>query len=178
MSNIYRWSSKVASYQVSIHLAKRLQRIRFFRNQPIRNKNCLWRPCLLTDRDERSNLYRARITSTGCEKVKKTWKIKFHIFSSPCQRQCELLPSLGVWRPSSVNLVGSIYRRSSLKIAHFISNSSSFLNMLPEKFCLPIPSLLIQLLLRWWHHTYHHHQVSSVVCLDYLSGIWVEFHIN
>ena len=30
----------------------------FFRNQPIRNKNCLWRPCLLTDRDEMSNLYR------------------------------------------------------------------------------------------------------------------------
>ena len=30
----------------------------FFRNQPIRNKNTLWRPCLLTDRDEMSNLYR------------------------------------------------------------------------------------------------------------------------
>ena len=30
----------------------------FFRNQPIRNKNCLWRPCLLMDRDEMSNLYR------------------------------------------------------------------------------------------------------------------------
>ena len=30
----------------------------FFTNQPIRNKNCLWRPCLLTDRDEMSNLYR------------------------------------------------------------------------------------------------------------------------
>jgi hypothetical protein len=30
----------------------------FFRNQPIRNKNCLWRPYLLTDRDEMSNLYR------------------------------------------------------------------------------------------------------------------------
>ena len=29
----------------------------FFRNQPIRNKNCLWRPCLLTDRDEMSKLY-------------------------------------------------------------------------------------------------------------------------
>jgi hypothetical protein len=26
--------------------------------QPIRNKNCLWRPCLLTDQDEMSNLYR------------------------------------------------------------------------------------------------------------------------
>jgi hypothetical protein len=31
---------------------------KFFRNQPIRNKNGLWRPCLLTDRDEMSNLYR------------------------------------------------------------------------------------------------------------------------
>jgi hypothetical protein len=29
-----------------------------FRNQPIRNKNGLWRPGLLTDRDEMSNLYR------------------------------------------------------------------------------------------------------------------------
>ena len=28
------------------------------KNQPIRNKNCLWRPCLSMDRDEISNLYR------------------------------------------------------------------------------------------------------------------------
>ena len=47
-----------ASYQVSVHLAKRFQRRRFFRNQPIRNKNCLWRSCLLTDRDKLSKLYR------------------------------------------------------------------------------------------------------------------------
>jgi hypothetical protein len=26
--------------------------------QPIRNKNCLWWPCLLTDWDKMSNLYR------------------------------------------------------------------------------------------------------------------------
>ena len=58
MSNLHRRSSKDASYQVLIHLAKRLQRRRFFRNQPIRNMNCLWWPCLLTDRDEMSNLYR------------------------------------------------------------------------------------------------------------------------
>jgi hypothetical protein len=31
---------------------------RYFRNQPIRNKNCLWRPCLLTNRDKMSNDYR------------------------------------------------------------------------------------------------------------------------
>jgi hypothetical protein len=30
----------------------------FYRNEPIRNKNCLWWPCLLMDRDGMSNLYR------------------------------------------------------------------------------------------------------------------------
>jgi hypothetical protein len=29
-----------------------------YKNQPIRNKNCLWRPYLLMDRDEMSNFYR------------------------------------------------------------------------------------------------------------------------
>jgi hypothetical protein len=38
---LYREPSKDASYQVLIHLAKRFQRRIFFRNQPIRNKNCL-----------------------------------------------------------------------------------------------------------------------------------------
>ena len=55
--HLYRGPSIDASYQVSVHLAKRFQR-RFFRNQPIRNKNCLWWPCLLTDRDKMSTLYR------------------------------------------------------------------------------------------------------------------------
>jgi hypothetical protein len=62
-----------------IHLAKRFQRKIFFRNQPIRNKNCLWWPCLLTDRDKINTLYRR-----------------------PSIRQYELLPSLGVCRLSSV----------------------------------------------------------------------------
>ena len=31
---------------------------KIFRNRPIRNKNCLWRPCLLMNRDEMSNIYR------------------------------------------------------------------------------------------------------------------------
>jgi hypothetical protein len=47
-----------ASYQVSVHMANQFQRRRFFRNRPIRNKNCMWWPGLLTDRDERSNLHR------------------------------------------------------------------------------------------------------------------------
>ena len=31
---------------------------KLFRNRSIRNKNCLWRPCLLTDRIKTCNLYR------------------------------------------------------------------------------------------------------------------------
>jgi hypothetical protein len=58
MINLYRGPPIDASYQVSVHLAKRVQRRRFFRNQPIRNKNCLWQPYLLMDRDEMNNFYR------------------------------------------------------------------------------------------------------------------------
>jgi hypothetical protein len=65
MSNLYREPSIDASYQVSVHLAKRFQRRRFFRNQPIRNKNCLWRPCLLMDRDEMSNRNRGLSIDTS-----------------------------------------------------------------------------------------------------------------
>ena len=38
MSNIYRGPSIDASYQVSDHLAKRFQRRRYFRNQPIKKQ--------------------------------------------------------------------------------------------------------------------------------------------
>jgi hypothetical protein len=47
-----------ACYQVLVHMAKQFQRRRFFKNQPIRNKNCMWWPCLLTNRDQMSNLQR------------------------------------------------------------------------------------------------------------------------
>ena len=57
MSNIYREPSIDALYQMPVHLGKHFQRI-FFRNQPIRNKNGLWRPCLLTNRNYMSSLYR------------------------------------------------------------------------------------------------------------------------
>jgi hypothetical protein len=58
MSNLYRGPSIDASYQVSYHLAKRFQRKSCFRNRTIRNKNCLWQPCLLTDQNGMSNSHR------------------------------------------------------------------------------------------------------------------------
>jgi hypothetical protein len=43
-----------------VHLAKRFQRrrLKLFFNRPIRNKNCLWRPCLLMNRADMSTFYR------------------------------------------------------------------------------------------------------------------------
>ena len=55
ISNLYRGPSIDASYQVSYHLAKWFQRKSCFRNRPIRNKNCLRRPYLLTDQNGMSN---------------------------------------------------------------------------------------------------------------------------
>ena len=65
MSTLYRGPAIDTSNQVSVHLAKRFQR-RFFRNQPIRNKNCLWWPCLLTDRNEMCNLSRGHSIDASC----------------------------------------------------------------------------------------------------------------
>ena len=58
MSNLYRGSSIDVSFQVSYHLAQLFQRKSCFKNRTRRNKNCLWRPCVLMDRDKMSNLYR------------------------------------------------------------------------------------------------------------------------
>ncbi len=74
MSNLYREPSIYASYQISVHLGKRFQRRRFFRNQPIRNMNDLWWPCLLTDRDEMSNLYREPSSS-----IDATYQVSVHL---------------------------------------------------------------------------------------------------
>jgi hypothetical protein len=65
MSNLYRGTSIDASYQVSYHLAKWLQRKSCFRNRPIRNKNCLWRPLLLTDQNGMSNSHRCFLPCLG-----------------------------------------------------------------------------------------------------------------
>jgi hypothetical protein len=44
MTYFCRGPSIDASYQISVHLGKWFQRRRFFRNQPIKNKNGLWWP--------------------------------------------------------------------------------------------------------------------------------------
>jgi hypothetical protein len=85
-----RSSVKIAHF---VSFGKAVSEEKIFRNRPIRNKNCLWRPCLLMDRDEMSNLYR----------------------ESPIDASYQV--PLG---QMNLNLVGSIFGRSSVKIAHFV----------------------------------------------------------
>ena len=64
MSNLYRGPSIDASYKVLVDLAQLFQRRRFLK-RPIRNKNCLWRPCLLMDRDKITILQRGPSTDAS-----------------------------------------------------------------------------------------------------------------
>ena len=72
MSNLYRRPSIHASYQVSVPSAKHFRKRRFFRNRPIRNQNCLWWPCLVTERDETSNIDRG-------PSIDSTYQVSVHL---------------------------------------------------------------------------------------------------
>jgi hypothetical protein len=58
MSNLYRKPSIDVFLPSFGSFGKVVSEEKIFRNPSIRNKNCLWRPCLLTNRDEMSILYR------------------------------------------------------------------------------------------------------------------------
>ena len=103
MINRYRGPSIDASYQASFHLAKPFQRRRFFRNQPIRNKNCLWRPCLLMDQNEMSNLYRGppidAAYQVAVDLAKRFQRRRFFRNQPIRDKNC-------LWRPCFVNVWG------------------------------------------------------------------------
>jgi hypothetical protein len=67
---------------------------KIFKNRPIRNKNCLWQPCLLMDWDEMRNRYRG-------PSIDASYQV------SPRGQM-------------NRNLVGSINGRSSIRNVHFV----------------------------------------------------------
>jgi hypothetical protein len=67
---------------------------KIFRNQPIKNKNCLWQPCLLTNRAKMSNLYRG-------SSIDASYQVSVHLAKgfqgrmSKCENEITIyLPSL------------------------------------------------------------------------------------
>jgi hypothetical protein len=82
----------------------------------IRNKNRLWRPCLLMDRDKMSILYRGPSKDAP-------YQLSIHL-AKWFQRRTffRILDSspLQPFGQMNRNLVGSIYGKSSDTIAHFV----------------------------------------------------------
>ena len=64
MSTLYRGLPMDASYQVSVHLAKRCQRRRIFKISQSETSR-LWRPCMLTDQDEMRAFHRFFLPNFG-----------------------------------------------------------------------------------------------------------------
>jgi hypothetical protein len=124
MSNLYRGPSIDASYQVSFHLAKRFQRKSFFINQPIRNKNCLWQPCLLMDQNEMINLYTGPSIDASYQAsvhLAKRFQKKIIFFRNWPIRNKNCL-----WRPcllTNQNEMSNLYRTWSEHVNHYTTDA-------------------------------------------------------
>ena len=129
LRKLYTEPSIGTYYQISINLAKWFQRRIFklanhkqelpmaameilyrlssFRgkdffeiDQPDRNKNCLWQPCLLTDRDEMSNLYRESSRDASYKvsvHLAKQFKRTQRIFFQKLTNQKQELPMVAMF---------------------------------------------------------------------------------
>jgi hypothetical protein len=106
-----------AFYQVSVHLARQFQRRRCFRYRPIRNKNCLWWPCLLTDQDEMSTLHRRHSTDASCHvthqqnELKLSRKHVWKVLSKECTFCYDPLPNMALHR-QFLFLIGQFFFKS------------------------------------------------------------------
>jgi hypothetical protein len=121
MSNLYRGSSIDAFYQVSYHLAKRFQRKSCFRNRIIRNKNCLWQPCLLMNREEMSNVYRG-------PSIDAFYQVSYHLAKrfqrKSCFRNRTIRNKNWVWRPcllTDQNGMSNSHRGLSIDASYQVS---------------------------------------------------------
>ena len=98
MSNLYRGPSIDAFGQA-------VSEEKIKKNQPIRNKNCLWRPCLLIDWDKISNLYKG-------PSIDASYQVSVHLAEGFQRRRlkCEKLTDDG---------------RQVIAIAHFAFGNAS-----------------------------------------------------
>jgi hypothetical protein len=126
MSNLYRGPSIDVSYQVTFHLTKQFQRRIFFRNQPIRNKNCLWRTCLLTDQDVMSNSYRGN-------SIDASYQVSVHLAKRFQRRRFKKKTPIWnkncLWRPYMLmdrDKMCNLYREPSIDVSYQVPSCGSF----------------------------------------------------
>ena len=95
MNSLYRGPSIDAFYPVSVYLTKRFRKRRLKKNRPIKNRNCLWRPYLLIDRNKMSNLQRG-------PSIDASYQVSVHLAERFQRRRlkCETLTDDGRQTPS------------------------------------------------------------------------------
>ena len=100
----------------------------FFRNRPIRNKNCPWRPCLITDQNEMSSRYRG-------PPIDVSYQVSVHLAKQFQKRkfleidQSEIRITCGVWWPCLLmdrDQMSNLYR-------YFLPRFGSFTKVVSEE---------------------------------------------
>jgi hypothetical protein len=83
---------------------------KIFKNRPIRNKNCLWRPCLLMDRDKMSNFYKG-------SSIDSSYQVSVYLAEGFQRRRlkCEKLTDAKWWQKLTLPLArwakkGTVYQ--------------------------------------------------------------------
>jgi hypothetical protein len=120
MSNLDREPFIDAPYHVLVQLAKRFQGRRFLEidQSAIRNKSCLWWPCLLTDQNKVSNLYRGPSIDASYRvsaDMAKTFQSRFFFKNLP--NHCRWRPCLLTDRDEMCIL----YRGPSIDASYHVS---------------------------------------------------------
>jgi hypothetical protein len=95
----------------------------FFRNQPIRNKNGLCRPWLLTDRDEMSNLYRGPTIDASYQvSVHLAKQFQRRRFLKICQLETRIAcGSHEPWLLMDWNKMSNLYKGPSIDASYQVS---------------------------------------------------------
>ena len=94
----------------------------FFRNQPFRNKNCLWRPCLLTDRDDMSNLNRGPCIETAYQvAVHLAKRFQKRRFSKIGQSETRIACGCPACLFMDRNKMSNLYREPSIDASYQVS---------------------------------------------------------
>ena len=108
--------------------SKAVSEEKIFRNEPIRNKNCLWRPCLLMDRDEINNMYRGPAIVTRIILCPLSLD---EGLNSPCDKNVSValwkrepisddyLPSM---RKAVLSISGNVYKQQEMEIDKLIND--------------------------------------------------------